>query len=57
LTYAQVGTFAGAYSTALWIVLSGFLLLHDHIPRLLRWTPYLSYLHYGFEALAITQYG
>ncbi|XP_065340095.1 ATP-binding cassette sub-family G member 1 [Cloeon dipterum] len=53
----KVGTFAGAYSTALWIVLSGFLLLHDHIPYVLRWMPFISYLHYGFEGLAITQYG
>ncbi|XP_059477501.1 ATP-binding cassette sub-family G member 1-like isoform X2 [Neocloeon triangulifer] len=53
----KVGTFAGAYSTALWIVLSGFLLLYTHTPKFLRWMHYISYLHYGFEALAITQYG
>ncbi|KAF4520802.1 hypothetical protein B566_EDAN002380, partial [Ephemera danica] len=51
------GTFIGAYSTALWIMLAGFLLFYDHTPPWLRWLHFTSYMHYAFEALAITQYG
>lgn len=53
----QKGTFIGAYSTALWLVLAGLLLMLEDTPPYLRWTHYISYLHYAFEALAVSVYG
>ncbi|XP_053989854.1 ATP-binding cassette subfamily G member 4 [Hylaeus volcanicus] len=51
------GTFMAAIITCAMLVLSGFLALYDHMPVVLYYVSYLSYLKYSVHAFVHTIYG
>lgn len=53
----QNGTFLGAISFAAILCFGGFLIFFPHIPFLLYWIRYVSYLAFSFESLVQAIYG
>lgn len=55
--FFQNGTFLGAIMTATMLVLAGFLVFFAHMPRVMVWVSYFSFLRHGLEALVQSIYG
>nr|QHN70689.1 ATP-binding cassette subfamily member 4 [Limenitis arthemis astyanax] len=51
------GTFFGAVTTCIMIVFAGFIVLPSHMHYIMYNVSYISFLKYGFEALALSVYG
>lgn len=51
------GTFLGAISTAALLTFAGFLVFFNHMPTILYYISYLSYLRYSFEGFVQSIYG
>ncbi|XP_063905450.1 ATP-binding cassette subfamily G member 4 isoform X2 [Zophobas morio] len=51
------GTFFGAILTALMLTLAGFLILFTHMPKVMYYLTYASFLSYSYEGLVQAVYG
>lgn len=51
------GTFFGAISTCAMLIFSGFLVLYNHMPKVMYYVSYLSYLRYSMEGMVHALYG
>lgn len=54
--YFQNGTFFGAVGTCFLLVFSGFLVLFNHMPEVMRILSYFSFKRYSLEGLVLTIY-
>lgn len=39
------------------LLFAGFLVLFSHMPRVMYWLSYLTYMRYGYEGLVLSIYG
>ena len=57
VVFLQNGTFFGAILTALMLTLAGFLILFTHMPKVMYYLTYASFLSYSYEGLVQAVYG
>lgn len=51
------GVFIGSVMICFFILFAGFVALFNHMPRVLYYVSFISYLRYGYEGLIVTIYG